>query len=103
MNVKTRIANNGIISAHNLQTAGSSEEDNGSIEAMITQPRKKPADFITVIPIFFKMNPSRSSDCLVLSQQHLLYAFKTRNAIALADHCPLKNLGNLDMTLSGFV
>ncbi len=61
--VKTAIANRGVISAHNLHIACSFEDDNGKIETNIAHPRKKPMDFIIVIPIFFKINSSQIQIC----------------------------------------
>lgn len=43
--VKTKIANKGGISAHNLHIAGFSEDDNGKIADKMTQPRKNPTNF----------------------------------------------------------
>ncbi len=61
--VKATIANSGVISTHNLHIAGSFEDDNGNKETNIAHPRKKPRDFMTVIPIFFKINTSQASIC----------------------------------------
>ena len=54
------IANNGIISAHNLHIAGFSEDDNGNIEVNTAHPRKNPINFIIVIDVFFIPNTSRN-------------------------------------------
>ena len=51
------IANNGVISAHNLHIAGFSEDDNGSTEVNIAHPRKNPINLIMIIIIYFMALP----------------------------------------------
>ena len=54
--VKSTIARSGIISAHNLQIAGSLESGTGSTPAKTAQPMKKHMNLAVEIAIFFKSN-----------------------------------------------
>ena len=61
LNVKAIIDSSGVISAHNLHTAGLSELDNGNTADNIAHPKKKHIHSIKVITVFFKTFSSVSS------------------------------------------
>lgn len=71
-NVKAIIDNSGIISAHNLHIAGSSEEDSGRKETDIAHPRKKTINFIIVIVIFFITVFPENSDLSNRAKQRIV-------------------------------
>lgn len=72
------IASSGIISAHNLHTAGFSEEDRGKKEAAIAHPRKKTINFIMLTLIFFitiSFSNVDSRDCIEQRTEPIQTAF----------------------------